>query len=141
MGMIGAAIGLGFVIGPAVGSILAPIGPAMPLIVAMVVAIINALLVFLFLSETHKVREISKTKASNTKQKGILPSGLGQLLRNTTLTRLIVINLLFTTVFTAMEAVFTLFSQHMFGWTVKENGYIFAYVGLIIVIMQGPPNA
>ncbi len=36
-----------------------------------------------------------------------------------------------------MEAVFALFSQHMFGWTAKENGYIFAYVGLIIVIMQG----
>lgn len=137
MGMIGAAIGLGFVIGPAIGGILAPIGPAVPFIVAMVIAIINALLVLLFLPETHNVREISKTNTVSTEQKGILPSGLGQLLRNKTLTRLIVINLLFTTAFTAMEAVFALFSQHMFGWTAKENGYIFAYVGLIIVIMQG----
>ena len=137
MGMIGAAIGLGFVIGPAIGGILSPIGPAVPFIVAMVVAIINALLVLLFLPETHKVREISKTNASRAEQKGILPSGLGQLLRNKTLTRLIVINLLFTTAFTSMEAVFALFSQHMFGWTAKENGYVFAYVGLIIVIMQG----
>ncbi len=137
MGMIGAAIGLGFVIGPAIGGILSPIGPAVPFIVAMVVAIINALLVLLFLPETHKVREISTTHASNAGQRGILPSGFGQLLRNKTLTRLIVINLLFTTAFTAMEAVFALFSQHMFGWTAKENGYIFAYVGLIIVIMQG----
>jgi len=59
------------------------------------------------------------------------------LLRNSTLSRLIVINLLFTIAFTAMEAVFALFSQHMFGWTAKENGYIFTYVGLIIVLMQG----
>ncbi len=65
MGMIGAAIGLGFVIGPAIGGILSPIGPAVPFIVAMVVAIINALLVLLFLPETHKVREISTTNASN----------------------------------------------------------------------------
>jgi len=137
MGMIGAAIGLGFVIGPAIGGILSPIGPAVPFIVAMVVALINALLVLLFLPETRKVREISTTHASSTEQQGILPSGLGQLLRNKTLTRLIVINLLFTTAFTAMEAVFALFSQHMFGWTAKENGYIFAYVGIIIVIMQG----
>lgn len=137
MGMIGAAIGLGFVIGPAIGGILAPIGPAVPFIVAMVVAIVNALLVMLFLPETHRVREISKADTSVTAQKGILPSGLAQVLRNTTLTRLIVINLLFTTAFTAMEAVFALFSQHAFGWTAKENGYIFAYVGLIIVIMQG----
>ncbi len=137
MGMIGAAIGLGFVIGPASGGILSPIGPAVPFIVAMIVAILNALLVLLFLPETHKVREISKTDTSGTEQKGILPSGLGQLLRSKTLTRLIVINLLFTTAFTAMEAVFALFSQHTFGWTAKENGYIFAYVGLIVVIMQG----
>ncbi|MGZ3610319.1 MAG: MFS transporter [Ktedonobacteraceae bacterium] len=137
MGMIGAAIGLGFVIGPAIGGILSQFGPSVPFMVAMVVAIINAVLVLLFLPETHKVREISKTNASSTEQKGILPSGLGQLLRNKTLTRLIIINLLFTTAFTAMEAVFALFSQHMFGWTAKENGYIFAYVGLIIVIMQG----
>ena len=136
MGMIGAAIGLGFVIGPAVGGILSPIGPAVPFIVAMVVAIINALLVLFFLPETHKVREISKTNASG-EQTDILPSGLGQLLRNKTLIRLIVINLLFTTAFTSMEAVFALFSQHMFGWTAKENGYVFAYVGLIIVIIQG----
>ncbi len=137
MGMIGAAIGLGFVVGPAIGGLLSPIGPAVPFIVAMAVAIVNALLVMMFLPETHKVRGVSKTNSSGKLQKGLLPAGLGQLLRNTTLTRLIAINLLFTIAFTAMEAVFALFSQHMFGWTAKENGYIFTYVGLIIVLMQG----
>jgi len=137
MGMIGAAIGLGFVVGPAIGGLLSPIGPAVPFMVAMVVAIINALLVMLFLPETHKVREVSKTNSADKQQKGVLPAGLGELLRNSTLSRLIVINLLFTIAFTAMEAVFALFSQHMFGWTAKENGYIFTYVGLIIVLMQG----
>jgi multidrug resistance protein len=137
MGMIGAAIGLGFVVGPAIGGLLSPIGPAVPFIVATAVAIVNALLVLMFLPETHKVRGVSKTKTSANQQKGILPAGMGQLLQNSTLTRLIVINLLFTIAFTSMEAVFALFSQHMFGWTAKENGYIFTYVGLIIVIMQG----
>jgi MFS family permease len=47
------------------------------------------------------------------------------------------INLLFTMAFTAMEAVFALFSQHTFGWTAKENGYIFTYVGFVVVLMQG----
>ena len=137
MGMIGAAIGLGFVVGPAIGGLLSPIGPAVPFIVAMAVAIVNALLVMMFLPETHKVRGVARTNPSGKLQKGVLPAGLGQLLRNTTLTRLIVINLLFTIAFTAMEAVFALFSQHMFGWTAKENGYIYTYVGLIIVLMQG----
>ena len=137
MGMIGAAIGLGFVVGPAIGGSLSPIGPTVPFMVAMSVAIVNALLVMMFLPETHKVRRVSRTNSSGKLQKGLLPAGLRQLLRNTILTRLIIINLLFTIAFTAMESVFALFSQHMFGWTAKENGYIFTYVGLIIVLMQG----
>ncbi|MFL5692189.1 MAG: MFS transporter, partial [Ktedonobacteraceae bacterium] len=51
--------------------------------------------------------------------------------------RLVVINLLFTLAFTAMEAVFPLFTQHSFGWTAIQNGYIFTYVGSAIVIMRG----
>jgi multidrug resistance protein len=137
MGMIGAAIGLGFVVGPAIGGFLAPIGPAVPFWVAMAVALVNALLVIIFLPETHKVRGTSTTGSSDKQGKGILPTGLGRLLRNSAITRLIVINLLFTMAFTAMEAVYPLFSQHTFGWTAKENGYIFTYVGIIIVLMQG----
>lgn len=137
MGLIGAAIGLGFVVGPAIGGMLAPIGPAVPFWVAMAVAIVNALLVMIFLPETHKERSVAKTGSSGKQRKGILPTGLGRLLRNSAITRLIVINLLFTIAFTAMEAVYPLFSQHTFGWTAKENGYIFTYVGIIIVLMQG----
>lgn len=44
MGLIGAAIGLGFVVGPALGGALAPLGPAVPFWVAMLVALANALL-------------------------------------------------------------------------------------------------
>src|SRR5713101_1963699 len=90
MGMIGAAIGLGFVVGPAIGGLLSPIGPAVPFMVAMSIAIVNALLVLSFLPETHQVRGVSRTNPSGKLQKGVLPAGLGQLLRNTTLTRLIV---------------------------------------------------
>jgi multidrug resistance protein len=132
MGMIGAAIGLGFVVGPAIGGLLSPLGSAVPFMVAMAVAMVNALLVIAFLPETHKQRGVTKTYPSAKKD-----SGLGQLLRNKTITRFIVINLLFTMAFTAMEAVFALFSHHTFGWTAKENGYIFTYVGFIVVIMQG----
>jgi DHA1 family tetracycline resistance protein-like MFS transporter len=137
MGMIGAAIGLGFVVGPAIGGLLAPIGPSVPFLVAMAVAIVNALLVISFLPETHKDRGASKAGSPVKPGRGLLPTGLGKLLRNPAITRLIVINLLFTMAFTAMEAVYPLFSQHVFGWTAKENGYVFTYVGLIVVLIQG----
>jgi MFS family permease len=36
-----------------------------------------------------------------------------------------------------MEAVYPLFTQHTFQWDARQNGYIFAYVGVVIVLMQG----
>jgi MFS family permease len=47
------------------------------------------------------------------------------------------INLLLTVAFAAMEAVFPLFTQRTFGWTARENGYIFTYVGFVVILMQG----
>src|SRR5690348_11641385 len=59
MGMIGAAIGLGFVIGPALGGLLASFGPTVPFWAAMIVALANALLVLRFLPETRHLRSAS----------------------------------------------------------------------------------
>ncbi len=139
MGMIGAAIGLGFVVGPAIGGFLSPLGPSVPFMVAMAVAVVNALLVITFLPETHKQHPAAKTGSSAKEGPGfsLRPTGVGQVLRKRTVARFIVVNLLFTMAFTAMEAVFALFSQQRFGWTAKENGYLFTYVGCIVVIMQG----
>ena len=57
--------------------------------------------------------------------------------QNPAIVRLIAVSLLFALAFTAMEAVFPLFSQDVFGWKATQNGYIFTYVGVLIVIMQG----
>src|SRR5690349_3667617 len=54
MGLIGASIGLGFVVGPALGGVLAPLGATLPFWVAMGVALANALLVLAFLPETRQ---------------------------------------------------------------------------------------
>lgn len=134
MGLIGAAIGLGFVLGPALGGILSIFGEAVPFYAAAVVAAINALLVLAFLPETRSRR----TDAQQTQKGGIIAlTGWHNLWRQPTIGRLVAINLLFTIAFTGMESMFALFSQHYFGWTTTQNGYIFTYVGVIVVIMQG----
>ena len=134
MGLIGAAIGLGFVVGPALGGVLATVGPAVPFWVAMSLAVINALLVVSFLPETRRKKgEVS----SNSYRSGGLLTGWGKTLHYPAVVRLVTINLLFTLAFAAMEAVFPLFTQHTFGWTARENGYIFTYVGFVVVLMQG----
>ncbi|HEY7357246.1 MAG TPA: MFS transporter [Ktedonobacterales bacterium] len=134
MGMIGAAIGLGFVVGPALGGMLAPIGATLPFWVAMGVALANALLVLAFLPETRQQRAARSAPARGARA---LFAGWQRTLRQPAVARLVTINLLFTLAFTAMEAVFPLFSQRVFGWTARQNGYIFTYVGVVIVIMQG----
>jgi multidrug resistance protein len=132
MGAIGAAIGLGFVVGPALGGLLATLGAATPFWVAMGVALVNALLVWRFLPETRVAHEAAP------QPKGARAFAVWrQALSAPVVARLILINLLFTLAFTAMEAVFALFTQQTFGWSATQNGYVFAYVGIIIVVMQG----
>ncbi len=137
MGMIGAAIGLGFVVGPALGGMLASVGPAIPFWAAMGLAVVNALLVMSFLPETRRKREVAASASSRNRGSGGLLTGWGKALRYRAVTRLVMINLLLTVAFAAMEAVFPLFTQRTFGWTARENGYIFTYVGFVVVLMQG----
>lgn len=137
MGLIGAAIGLGFVVGPALGGVLAPLGPAVPFWVAMLVALVNALLVLRFLPETRPMGTTRTRVASTTRNTGVALAGWRRVLRHPLLARLVVVNLLFTVAFTAMETVFALFTQRTFGWTTRQNGYLFTYIGLLVVLMQG----
>lgn len=137
MGVIGAAIGLGFVVGPALGGMLASVGPAIPFWAAMGLAVVNALLVMCFLPETHGKQEVAASASSHNRAPGGLLTGWGKALRYPAVTRLVMINLLLTVAFAAMEAVFPLFTQHTFGWMARENGYIFTYVGFVVVLVQG----
>jgi len=133
MGMVGAAIGVGFVIGPAFGGVLAGFGSTVPFWAAFGVALVNAALVVWLLPETRGQRAASSQPA----KRFALFAGWQRALQTPAIARLIVVNLFFTLAFTAMEAVFPLFTQRVFGWQATQNGYLFTYVGVIIVIMQG----
>lgn len=139
MGLIGAAIGMGFVVGPAIGGILSGGSntAVLPFWVAMVIALVNAALVLALLPETRMHRAAGVTQQQRKSAGGNFFSTWGVTLQQPVMARLIVINLLFTLAFTAMEAVYPLFTQHTFGWDARQNGYIFAFVGIVIVIVQG----
>lgn len=137
MGMVGAAIGVGFVVGPALGGLLASFGSTVPFWAAFGVALANALLVLWRLPETRAQRAPSTGSSKASRSPFAVFAGWQRALQTPALARLIVVNLIFTLAFTAMEAVFPLFSQDVFGWKATQNGYIFTYVGVLIVIMQG----
>jgi multidrug resistance protein len=134
MGAIGAAIGMGFVVGPAIGGLLSPHGEGTPFWVALCLALVNALLVLFLLPETRKQRDSAPASRSGV---GILFSGWGKTTRHKAIISLVLVNLLYTLAFTGMETVFPLLTQKNFGWGATQNGYVFTYVGFIIVLMQG----
>jgi multidrug resistance protein len=134
MGIIGAAIGLGFTVGPAIGGILAPHGETTPFWVALGIALINALLVLFLLPETRKEQSGSGVPREGI---GILFSGWSKVVQEGSIVSLVLVGLFYTLAFTGMESVFALLTQKNFGWSATQNGYIFTYVGVIVILMQG----
>nr|WP_268887348.1 MFS transporter [Ktedonobacter robiniae] len=140
MGMIGAAIGLGFVIGPALGGLLAGAYPGLSFWIAAMVALLNAVLVIVLLPESRKRlagQEQGQSKKASKSGIGAFFSGWGNLAHKPAVLSLILVNLLYTVAFTGMENIFPLFTQHYFHWGATQNAYVFTYIGVIIVIMQG----
>ncbi|HEU5376694.1 MAG TPA: MFS transporter, partial [Ktedonobacteraceae bacterium] len=134
MGAIGAAIGLGFVVGPALGGLFSPHGEVTPFWIALGLAACNALLVFFLLPETNKKHEGATAAHSEL---GSLFSGWSKVSKQGAVLSLVLVNLLYTLAFTGMETVFPLLTQRNFGWHATQNGYVFTYVGIVIVLMQG----
>src|SRR5689334_5719060 len=92
MGMIGAATGLGFVIGPALGGILSPHGETLPFWITAFTALLNALLVLFFLPETRQMRHSTTPRTIN--RFNILLAGWRHARHSPTLLALVVVNLL-----------------------------------------------
>jgi len=129
MGLIGAAFGLGFIFGPAIGGIMSRFSLAAPFFFAAGLAVLNAVLVWFFLPEslTHEQR----------KQEG--PS-LAQVLRRPEGGRIRIVLATYFTVtvaFSLMTATYPLFASGRFGYSASHIGYIFAALGLISAVIQG----
>jgi multidrug resistance protein len=136
MGMIGAAIGLGFVVGPALGGILATWGLTAPFWAAMGVALVNIFLVVGLLPETQHTAAGGAT-SWGMRGRRLLRRSQWSVLRKPDGVRIITATLLFTLAFSGMEAVFPLLTLQQFRWGATQNGYLFTYIGVLVVVMQG----
>ncbi len=132
MGLIGAAFGMGFIFGPAIGGILSRWGIQVPFIFAASLCFANAILLYFRLPET--VRPGRKvTQAARGR-------GFGQLidsLKQPRLAFVLTIYFLFIVAFSIMTTSFSLYTMFRFGYDAQHTGYLFAYVGIIAVIIQG----
>jgi DHA1 family tetracycline resistance protein-like MFS transporter len=133
MGLIGAAFGLGFVFGPAIGGILSRWGVAVPFLFAAGLCFANALLLYFTLPETVTPDHPARVSAAGGR-------GLSQLiqsLKNPRLGFVLVIYFLFIVAFSIMTTAFSLYTMFRFGYDAQHTGYLFAYVGILAVIVQG----
>jgi MFS family permease len=135
MGMIGAAFGLGFIIGPALGGILAGNDLATadlrtPGLVASGLSLAALLGVLLVLRESLPAGLAPRPRRSRI---AAARDALGRKL----LARLLLIFFLAILAFGGMEATFALWAMAQFGWGPAQIGYVFTYVGVLSAAMQG----
>jgi DHA1 family tetracycline resistance protein-like MFS transporter len=142
MGMIGAAFGLGFIFGPALGGILSKwdlnVGPlhvpgiSVPFVFAGLLALANATMLYFLLPETVTPGHPARESAAQGRW-----SQLWGALRRKRLRTVLGIYFLFVTAFSIMTASFGLFTLYRFGYDAHDTGWIFAFVGVVGAVVQG----
>jgi MFS family permease len=131
MGMIGAAFGLGFTFGPLIGGLMSRISYSAPFFFSAGLAVINAALVYLILPESlpRERRVRPHEKASIVE---IFRHGRGAMFG------IVIATYFFLIVgFSIMTTLFALFTEKRFGYDAQANGYLFGFVGVVSVIVQG----
>lgn len=134
MGMFGAAFGLGFVFGPALGGVLGANGLRTAALAAAALAVLNLVCALILLPETRPPAERGTRGA---KEWRFVDTQLWRSPQRARLRGLFAMGFLVTTGFAAMESVFSLWSQRAYGWGALENGLTFTYLGVLIVVVQG----
>jgi MFS transporter, DHA1 family, tetracycline resistance protein len=131
MGLIGAAFGLGFIVGPALGGGLDRFGHAVPLFFAAGLSTVNLFLVWERLPETVKPGQAP----SPAHRAGL--RDLWRALRAPGLGSLLLIQLAMVWAFSNMESTLALMVNDRFAWTAGKVGGLFAFAGVVLVIVQG----
>jgi multidrug resistance protein len=134
LGMLSAAFGVGFVVGPAIGGLASLGGPHVPFFVAGTVALVNGLIAIRRLPETlHRQQGVPDRRTTRRPEPARPPS------TRSTLTRIWILALVgFSAIcaFSGFEATFSLFADRRFGMTEGPVALVFLGVGLLLVVVQ-----
>jgi MFS transporter, DHA1 family, tetracycline resistance protein len=132
-GMVGAAFGLGFVLGPAAGGIFGAVNPRLPFWIAAGLTLANALYGLFVLPES-----LPRENRAGFRWSRANPLGALQLLRSQPqLVGLASLNFLYWVAHHSLTSVFVLYAGYRYGWGPKTVGMTLAFVGIGSVIVQG----
>lgn len=121
LGLLGAAFGLGFVAGPAIGALAALGGPHVPFLVAAALAGVNAIVAAVRIPETRSRSRAGGRPAETAEAK--VPRDLRPLL---------VVAFTSLVAFSAFEATFALFGERRLGFSLASTGVVFTVIGILI---------
>lgn len=135
MGLIGAAFGIGFCLGPFLGGVLGGFDRSWPAYAAAIFAFLAATQTYFKLPEprVHKPTEVKAW---------LHPSTFTPVLKNTIVSQLLLISFISMAAFVMMETTAGIYLAQLFQWNdpetaARRTGWFFGYAGLVIVIVQG----
>ncbi len=134
MGMIGAAFGLGFVLGPALGGVLGHTSLRVPVFFASALTFANLLFAAIYLPESHVAPSSARLTAAQLLEPLLR---LPRELVGHRLARLFSLAFLLTFVLAALEATFALMVPQVYGYGAYGVGLLLGYTGLVQAIAQG----
>ena len=132
-GLVGAAFGVGFIMGPALGGLLGSVDPRLPFWTAAALSLANALYGFFVLPESlpRERRMAFSWKRAN-------PLGSLKLLRShRELLGLAAVNFLGSLAHAVLPSMFVLYVGYRYGWGERAVGLTLAVIGVFSVVVQG----
>lgn len=141
--LIGIAFGFGFMVGPGISGYLAAQNFLYPIVAAALLSCASILCTYFLLPRHEPMRAVNENPGPGGRRLAVLDwSGYVKFFREPAMRRLLIQWFLFAFSFSSMMSGFALFAERRYSWNghpfgVREVGYIFAFTGLLGIIMQG----
>jgi DHA1 family tetracycline resistance protein-like MFS transporter len=135
MGVMGAALGLGLILGPTLSAALGGYGFRGPAFGAAGICVLNLFFISFFLKESLK-KELRK-KSSGEKIIRFKISGFLEILKHPLMGKLVSAYFISMFGLAAIQNIAVLFTAKRFHLSLQENGYMFAGIGLFLIFAQG----
>jgi MFS transporter, DHA1 family, tetracycline resistance protein len=134
LGLVGAAFGLGFIIGPVTGGFLSQWGYNVPSLLAAGLSMANLILVAAWLPESLSPE---KRTQKGEKRTGFTFAALGAALQRPFTGSLLITRFFFGLAFAIFQTIFALYALKKFQLNARDTGLVLTYVGVLSVFVQG----
>ncbi len=132
-GLLGAAFGVGFIVGPVLGGLLGDYGSRAPFYAASALGFANFLVALFVLPETLPVERRRRFEIARANPLGALT----QLRAAPVVLGIVMAVFLYNLAHFVMPAIWSYYTMEQFEWTPREIGYSLGYMGVLMVLVQG----